>query len=447
MLLGGAEALERIGGIVRPDSCYDPRAQILLAAGVQLQTRGAPVDLVTLENELQSSGKLERVGGLAGLSEFADKIPTLEHIEYHARIVRDRAQLRDLIRACSEIALRAYDLDGAADEQIQDAADKLEQCFSGELGGRSMREVVASLVKAAETRTALIAAGREHELEALGVATGLAQIDTSLTFGGLPLRQPTLLGADTSAGKSAFATTLMWNAARRGEPCLYCTLEDEAESPTLRIVSSLSGLDNAALQNLRVRPEEWERFERAAGELWNRRVHFFEQPCRVNELVGRVKRYVRRHHPRLIVVDYLQLLSPAERSRSRQEEIDDTFSRLVQMARSLEGAATLVVSQFHRTDRSQRPTKRDFYHSASIEQGAHTVLLLWDPPLSRDFRVRLGIIDKQKNGPAPVDVPLGWDGRSAMFGNASATEAEAYITALRQFVSKGSRRRERGESR
>ncbi len=441
MLLAGGEALERIAGIVSPNDCYSPRVQILLDAGLQLQTRGAPIDTITLEAELRAEEKLGRVGGVEALAELAGKVPTLENIEYYARIVRDRAQLRRLIRVCAEAASRAYTEHGNADEIVQETSDALQDCFSSELGGRGVQEVLKRLIDVAGQRTDLIAQGRESELEALGVPTGLAQFDSSLTYGGLPTHQPTVLGADTSTGKSAAATTFMWNCARsswtdnagtqRPGSCLYCTLEDDAESPTLRIVASLSRINNAALQNLRVRPEEWERFQHACGEIWNKQIHFFERPMPVNELVGRVKRFVRRHKTRLVVVDYLQLLQPAERLRTGQEEVDATFGALVDMAIGMPETATLIVSQFHRRDRMQRPTRADFYHSAKIEHGAHTVLLLWDPPLARSFRAKLGIIDKQKQGPSPCEVVLGWEPKSATFFNADAAEAEAYYNAVK----------------
>jgi len=443
MLLGGGEALERIAGIVRPEDCYSPRIQVLLECGLQLQARGAPIDTVTLMAELQAEEKLGRVGGVEVLAELSGKVPTIENVEYYARLVRSRAQLRQLIRTCSEAIANAYGEHGSADELVQQTTEELQKCFSSELGGRSVQDVLKKLMDVAEERTNLIAQGRE--LEALGVATGLQQIDINLTYSGLPMHQPTVLGADTSAGKSAVATTMMWQAARRGEGVLYCTLEDEAESPTLRIVSSLSRINNAALQNLRVRPEEWPRFQEAIGEVWNKQIHFFERPTKVNDLVGKVRRYVRRYKPRLVVVDFLQLVQPAEALRSRQEEVDATFGRLVDMAVGFHDTATLIVSQFHRTDRMVRPTRRDFYHSAAIEQGAHTVLLLWDPPLARPFRCKVGIIDKQKNGLAPVDVVLGWDGQSATFFNADAAEAEAYWTAVKQATGGKKPRAERAE--
>lgn len=417
------EALERLTGIVRPEDCYDPRVQILLETGLALQTRGVPIDVVTLEAELRAAGKLEKVGGIAGISEYSTS--TAENVEFHARLVRDRAQLRRLIRVCQETAARAYGAELPADELIQDAADGVSNCFSGELGGRSIQEVLQALVARAEERTQLIAQGREEELHTFGVPTGLQQIDGALTFGGLPVRQPTIVGADTSVGKSSFATGCMWTTARRGGGCLYCTLEDEAESPTLRIVSDVSRLGNRELQSLRVSPDQWPAFESAVGELWNKKIHFFESSFKVDDLVGRVKRYVRRHKPRLVVVDYLQLLEPAQRSRSRQEEIDETLKALVLMARSLPETATLIVSQFHRRDRNQRPTVGDFYHSGAIEQWAHTVLLLWGPVVKHD-RCKVAIVAKQKNGSAPVEVVLGWDGRCSSFCNADAHDAEIY---------------------
>jgi replicative DNA helicase len=424
ILLDSALAFEHLEELA-PADFYHPGHQELANAAWDLNREHQPVDLTTLAARLESTQKMARVGGIDVISELAGKVPTAANVAFYARIVHDASQRRSLIRACRQSISEAYEPEGSADEVVQAAADRVGGCYSSNVGGRSIQAVIRSL--------------DTSEARPLGVPTGLmvwdgepasgqALLDLHLTFGGLPKGQVTMIGADTSEGKSSLAGCFLANAMLTGHPAVICPFEDRSEAFLLRQIAATAKLSNKDLQGYRV--ENWDAFNRTIDALYGCSAHFLETiPRSVTELTTKIKRLVKRHAAQVVLIDYLQLLKAGVSKRSRQEEIDYVFEELVDMSLSLPDTAVLIVSQFHRRDKQAQPTLSDFYHSAKIEQGSHTVFLIWSPTFREEYGCKALLIAKQKQGPKGQLI-AGWEGRTSSFGAPEPHQARAYWAAL-----------------
>lgn len=421
LLLDPARVLqESSAGALDPGDFYQPALGELVRAAKQLHQRGEAVDVVTLEAHLRTGGKLKGVGGASGLAELAAASPTAANVDHHAAIVRDRAALRRLIRVAAEVQAEAYAAE-RPDDLVRRAEEQIRSCYTVDEAGRSLQDVLRGIYDACRPDSATTTTR--------GVPTGLTDLDEALTYRGVPTGLVTTIGAPTNTGKSALANAIAMNAALRGEAVVYATFEDRAESPAGRALAALSGIPNDEIQRAEIDAGYWRRFEHAVGQLWQARVHYIEQvPRSAGALVTQCQRSVKRLGASLLVLDYLQLLRSGQRLWNRQEEVDTVFSAILDLALSLPNTATVLVSQLRRTG-DERPTRETLYHSGKLEQGSHTILLLWAPKKAAEHPCRLCIVEKQKDG-EPRDVVLGWDGPHVRFHDANSMVADEYIRAL-----------------
>ena len=421
-------AAAEVAGFLHPDDCYVPAHQEVLRAALALHADGQPIDIVALETRLGDG--LRRAGGLEGLTALAESATVPAALEHHCRLVRDRAALRKLILACSEISSRAYD-EESSDALIRDTVDAARACYRSELRSATGDELVAQIAAACEHRWK-----HPEEAKPLGVTTGLLSIDNGLVFSGLPRGHVTIVAADTSRGKSALAQAAMRNAAKAGHYCLDVTLEDKQMARMTRHLSAESGMHNKSLQSQIVKADQWMHFTEscmhAAG--WGKRMRFIdrEEACSlpVDDMLSAAHRIVDKHEVGLVTFDYLQLITSGKNFKTRQEHVDYTFDAIERWAGRHSQTACVVVSQMNRRDENERPRLKNLYHSAKLEQGAHTVLLIWAPKTKGDdYNCRAVDIAKQKDGPTGLTVQ-GWEGKTVRWFNPDPIEAAKYLHAI-----------------
>jgi replicative DNA helicase len=230
----------------------------------------------------------------------------------------------------------------------------------------------------------------------------------------------------TSDGKSALANTSALGAVKEGNSVLCATLEDDAAAAVCRMMSRVSGVSNSALQRRMIEPGQWPAFLEAASELAPAPIAFIERAESVDKLCADIRAHVLAEKTDLVIVDYLQLIR-TNQGRSQQERTDHVLGELVHLAHGMTSTATLLVSQLRRVG-DARPTKEDLYHSGAIEQWAHTIGILWRPPVKVPGCVSL-LIEKQKNGPTGR-VTLGWDARTCSYTNPGPNEERDYDAAV-----------------
>jgi replicative DNA helicase len=201
------------------------------------------------------------------------------------------------------------------------------------------------------------------------------------------------------------------------------------------MLSRRADVDNARIQRGELDKAELARVMAEAAKIHGSSVEFVERiPPSVDELCGRLRRLVKRNKARLLIVDYLQLIRAGRAFDRRQDSVDYVFGSIVELALSLTDCATLLVSQLRRT-RGRRPTVEDLYHSGMLEQGSHTILLLWRPPIN--LPCACCDIAKQKNGAVGMK-HLGWSAQTSSFFDPREGLARQYAEALKEYESHAS---------
>ncbi len=381
--------------------------------------QGTAVDQLTLTEELKRRGQLDDIGGVVYLAKLSSEVATAANIDFHARIVLERALSRKLIEAASGIIEWAY----AADEDVQTLIDRAEQ----QLFSLSENQLGAGF----EPLTKVMGDAFEHieRIHAktgtvLGVDTGFAALN-ELTSG-FQKGDLVILAARPSVGKTALALTLGRNAAvEAGVGVAIFSLEMSKMQLAQRLLSAETKVDLHKLRTGRLREEDWIHLTRNIDRLAQAPIYIDDTPSiSVLEARAKARRLQREYGIGLVVIDYLQLMSGHSRAQSREQEISHISRGLKAMAKELD-VPVLALSQLSRAVESRtdrRPQLSDLRESGSLEQDADVVMFIYRPDMyglkSPDGESLEGvaqiIIGKQRNG--PVDsVDLMWNKESATY--------------------------------
>jgi replicative DNA helicase len=406
MLIDGdavAKALE-----VVDDTMFYREANRRVFRGMgRLFQRGQVIDPVTLGEELKKTDELESVGGMAYIAELLDAVPTAANIEYHARIVRERALLRRLIEASSAIIRDAYETGERTVEQILDEAEQriFQVAQSHERGGFVwIKKILYPTFE------------RIEQLQAAkggitGVATGFPDLDEMT--GGFQKGDLVIVAARPSMGKTAFVTGVALQAAiAHRVPVALFSLEMSKEQLVQRMLCSEALVDLGRLLRGRLTDDDYVQLAQAAGHL-NTAPIWIDDSGTLTVLEMRAKaRRLKADQPDLglVVVDYIQLMSAAATAENRQQEVSAISRGLKALAKEL-GTPIIALSQLSRAPEQRadhRPQLSDLRESGSLEQDADLVMFLYRPeyyvtPQEARDRELLGraelIIGKQRNGP------------------------------------------------
>lgn len=413
------QALSRAFEILDKSCFYHASHGRIFEAMHALFEQGTAVDQLTLTEELKRRGQLDDVGGVVYLAKLGSEVATAANIDYHARIVFEKALSRKLIETASEISERAY----AGDEDVQTLIDKAEQqLFSlsenqiGE-GFESLEEVMGETFEHLErihAKTGTV----------LGVDTGFAELN-ELTSG-FQKGDLIILAARPSVGKTALALTLARNAAVDAKiGVAVFSLEMSKMQLAQRLLSAETKVDLHRLRTGRLTEEDWMHLTRNIDRLAQAPIYIDDTPgISVLEARAKARRQLREYGIGMVVIDYLQLMSGHLRTQSREQEISQISRGLKAMAKELD-MPVLALSQLSRAVESRtdrRPQLSDLRESGSLEQDADVVMFIYRPEMyglkSPDGDSLEGvaeiIVGKQRNG--PVDsVPLTWNKESATY--------------------------------
>jgi replicative DNA helicase len=362
-----------------------------------------PIDAVTLGEELTRRGQFDIVGGAVGLADLTAAVPNSANLEYYASIVRDRAKLRRLLRATTEILEEAYRGEQAADAVTDWAESQLLAVadFGSTHDTVSLKDAVTESLKALEQL-----ASRDLHGGITGLPTDFHQLDQML--GGLHESELIIIAGRPSMGKSTFALNVLSRVGVEQErPCALFTLEMSKENIAQNMLCAHSRLPAQKVRTGRLSGDEYGVLGLSAGTLTQAPVFIDDTPgITLGELRGKCRRLQRAHGIELVAVDYLQLITGEMRGReiNRQQEISEISRGLKHLARELK-IPVIALSQLNRgvADRAgHRPMLSDLRESGAIEQDADVVLLLHRPEYY-DENDSPGeaeiIIAKQRNGP------------------------------------------------
>jgi replicative DNA helicase len=410
------------------DGCfYRPAHGTLFKMLVDFYNANKPVDLVLVEGALRDSGKLEEIGGRDYLIALADAVPTLANAEYYARVVKDKALLRGLIQAGAEIVRDAHEQGDSVDQIL----DRCEQRIFAVTERKIVTQAydVRSILAEMMPRLTLTGGGG-----ITGLATGLADLD-NLTRGLQP-SEMIVLAARPAVGKSALALNIAEHVAvDLNQPVAFFSLEMSKEELALRLLSSRAQVDGQRLRKNMLSSAEVKQIQDCADRLYKAPLYIDDTAgLRVLDLRAKARRMYLRHKIKLIIVDYLQLMSGPGAEESRQVEVANISRSLKALARELK-VPVLAVAQLRRPAANQprdaAPQISDLRESGAIEQDADVVLLL-DRASTRmkpdehsqeyiDARGKAElIIGKQRNGPTGI-VHLTWRWSYTKFASASGS--------------------------
>ncbi|MEE2874378.1 MAG: replicative DNA helicase [Candidatus Latescibacterota bacterium] len=402
------------------ESCFyhAPHSQIFNAI-VTLYERGEAVDQLTLSEELKRRNQLDGVGGVVYLAKLATEVATAANIDYHAKIVLDKALSRKLIETASQVIEQAYQ----GGEDVQELIDHTEQqIFS--LSENQISDGFESLEAVMGEALEQIENAHNRDSSVSGVETGFADLNESTS--GWQKGDLIIIAARPSVGKTALALTLTRNAAvDTNVGVAVFSLEMSKMQLAQRLLSAETRVDLHKLRTGRLRDDDWMHLTRNVGRLAQAPIYIDDTPgISVLEARAKCRRLHREHGIGLIIVDYLQLMSSHVRTQSREQEISNISRGLKGLAKELD-VPVIALSQLSRAVESRtdrRPQLSDLRESGSIEQDADVVMFIYRPDIyglkSPDGASLEGIaeiiIGKQRNGPVG-SVHMMWNAESATY--------------------------------
>jgi replicative DNA helicase len=403
-ILGGVllenEAINTVLELVNAEDLYRESHRKIFRAMVDLWDRSEPVDLITLSDQLKANGDLEAVGGSAYLAELAGQVPTAANIAYYARIVREKAILRHLIRASTDIASRGLEERGDVDDFLDDAEQAIFDIAE--------KRISSSFVRVGDVMTETIKKVDElyqRKEMVTGVATGYRDLDR-LTAGFQP-SDLLIVAGRPGMGKTAFALNIAVNAAFRGIGVAVFSLEMAMEQLVLRMLCSEARVDHSRLRTGYLRDTEFPALVKAAGRLGDAPVYIDDTPAvTVLEVRAKTRRLVRDRSRKigLVVIDYLQLMRGHRDSPNREQEISEISRSLKALAKELR-VPVVALSQLNRRveERGDKhPVMADLRESGAIEQDADVIMFVYRDEAydaTKNPGVAEIIIAKQRNGP------------------------------------------------
>jgi replicative DNA helicase len=417
--------LPKVIEVLQPEDFYRGAHRRLYAAMLDLFERDESIDLITLRERLEQKNELAEVGGAVYLASLVDQVPTAANVAHHARIVREKAVLRGLITASTEIASLSYEGSREVD-QILDEAER--RIFL--LSERSVRAGFAAMKDVLKDSFKVIERLYQKKEHVTGVPSGFTDLDL-LTCGFQP-SDLIIIAGRPSMGKTAFVLNVAEHVGIESRlPVAVFSLEMSREQLVMRMLSSLSGVDGNRLRRGFLGREDWPLLSRAAGKLAEAPIYIDDSAaCSVLEIRAKARRLKADHGLGLVIVDYLQLIRGRDRSESRQQEISEISRSLKGLAKELK-VPVIALSQLSRAVESRggdkRPQLSDLRESGAIEQDADVVAFIFREDMYRDESEQQGIAEvivrKQRNGPTAT-VKLAFRRECTRFGNLAPGYAE-----------------------
>ncbi|WP_288551512.1 replicative DNA helicase [uncultured Enterococcus sp.] len=378
--------------IIEPQDFYRRSHQIIFQAMIQLNDRNESIDLITLKAEIEKSNSLEDIGGLTYLTELSQASPSAASIAYYAKIVDDKAILRNLIQTASRIVTKGFE----QDEDVQSIVDQAEKSIlevSEKRNSNGFQSIADVLNRTIENIDQLA----QNNEEITGLPTGYAALDKMTA--GLQKEELIILAARPAVGKTAFALNIAQNVGTKTDRSVAIfSLEMGAESLVNRMLCAEGSIEASHLRTGQLSEEEWRNLIVAMGSLSNASIYIDDTPgIKISEIRARCRKLAQeKGNLGLILIDYLQLIEGTGRE-NRQQEVSEISRQLKKLAKELK-VPVIALSQLSRgveQRQDKRPVLSDIRESGSIEQDADIVAFLYRD----DYYQREG--DEEDGGEEP----------------------------------------------
>lgn len=402
--------------LVREDFYYQD-CGVLFESMLELYNEDQPIDVVTLQNRLREKDVPEQLKDIGFVGEMVTAVPTSANIKHYANIVKEKSMLRRLIKVNEEIASQCY----LGRDSLEDIMADTEKKIFDLLQNRNssdfvpIKQIVINALEKIEQASKTIG-------NVTGIATGFVDLDYRTS--GLQPSDLVLVAARPSMGKTAFVLNIaQYVAFHSGLSTAIFSLEMSKEQLVNRLFSLESRVDAQLLRSGSLTDSDWEKLIEGAGTIGRSNLIIDDTPgISISELRSKCRKYKLEHDLKLIIIDYLQLMSGSGRSDSRQQEISDISRSLKGLAREL-NVPVVALSQLSRQVEQRpdhRPMLSDLRESGAIEQDADVVMFIYrddyynkDTP---DKNIAEIIIAKQRNGPIGT-INLVWLPQYTKFAN------------------------------
>jgi replicative DNA helicase len=404
ILLSPNEALDRCMEQLTPDHFYQRSHQIIFTSITMMQTKGEPIDAVTLTTRLKDIGKLEEVGGAYYISKLSVAFPTAAHVDFYIGILREKLQLRRLIETATTAIQNAYESQDDVVRVMDQAETNMLKICEDEAKKES--ETIKEVTERMVTRVSEI---QENRGKLPGLSWGFRDLN-KLTFGLRP-GEMIVIAARPGIGKTSLALNVAEKLVLEEKiPVGFFSLEMTAEQLALRMACSKARINMWQLYHGGTSEKSLQEFVRAAGMIGNSPLHILDTPqISISQLRASARRLKSRHQIQLVVIDYLQLMvgSGLGRNDNREREVASISGGLKALAKDLE-VPVIVLSQLNRQMEKEdgKPKLSNLRESGAIEQDADVVCLLArkdaydeESGIPKDAIQADLIIAKNRNGP------------------------------------------------
>ena len=423
------ESVLAVQDVLTPEVFYKEAHQVIYRAISELSMELKPIDLYTVTEKLKQKKQLAAVGGASYLAELTQKVGSAAHVDFHAKIITQKYVQRELIRASIEIQKRSYDESIDVNDLIDSAESEIFKVAEGHVK-RSVQNAKDVLAKA----LAQIEQASKNTSAFNGVPSGFMAIDR-VTLGWQP-SDLIIVAARPSMGKTAFVLSMARNMAIDHEASVaFFSLEMSAVQLMMRLIVAETGLSGTDIKSGRLTPEQWRHLESATKPLGTAPLYIDDTPAlSVFEFRSKARRLKIHHDIKIIVIDYLQLMTGNQDSKgNREQEVAFISRTLKAIAKELD-VPIIALSQLNRSTEtrggSKRPQLSDLRESGAIEQDADIVAFIHRPEYYGINTDENGmptagmaeiIIAKHRNG-AVTDVKLRFLKDQARFADMDADE-------------------------
>ena len=388
---------------VHPETFFSKRNALIFKAILELYTKGQTGDIITLKDELASSGELEEAGGALYLSELTNAVPTSANIEYYANIVIDCFRRRELIKISSEIIASAYDETKESRLILEEAQNKVLM-----LADINQTQAIQSMLDVVPPTFDIIVARTQNQNAYTGIASGIDDLD-NLTSG-FQNSELIIIGARPSIGKTALALSMIQNIAVNNKiPTAFFSLEMPYQAIGMRLLSQVSKVDSKRIRSGLLSEKDLCKLQDACAPCYEAPLFIVDSPStKLWDLHSLSRRMVLEHGIKIIFIDYISLITVENTKLERHLQVAEISRSLKSIARELH-IPVVALSQLNRDTEKTRhkPTLADIRESGSIEQDADVVIFIHRDREKQDadgeektpgIESEL-ILAKQRNGP------------------------------------------------
>lgn len=420
------DAFPKVSDIVKSESFYDHRHRVIYEAVATLSLAQRPIDILTVTEQLKSNGTIDEAGGALYVTQLAGKVSSSAHIEYHARIIAQKAMARELIAFTGNIQAKAFDDTTDISELLGDAENQLFQ-----IAHQNVKKDFACIDTVLVESMERIRTASKRSQGMSGLASGFRELDNYTS--GWQKSDLIILAARPAMGKTAFALSMAKNIAVSNQhPVALFSLEMSNVQLVNRLISSVCEISGSKLREGRLAPYEWSILDSKVNALQSAPIYLDDTPSlSITEFRTKAIRLKQEHQVELIIIDYLQLMNASGiRFGNRQEEISTISRNLKGIAKELD-IPIIALSQLNRGVEGRegydgkRPQLSDLRESGAIEQDADIVCFIHRPEYYKIYEdnnhndlhgVAEIIIAKHRNG-GVGDVRLSFRSDLALFDN------------------------------